>query len=72
MNRLIIKVHEGVSDALATKLVGKVIEMGKISNNNRQYCYLTRFPEEGRYVVVTCDMVKTGYSFNVYVEGSLG
>ena len=52
--------------------MSKVIEMGMISNNNRQYCYLTRFLDGDRYVVVTCDMVKTGYSFNVYVEGGLG
>ena len=41
MNKLIIDNRTELSDINVVTLVGKVINQGRISNDNKQYCYGT-------------------------------
>lgn len=63
MSKIII--HCGnVDDSTALTYALKVINQGKISNENTQYCYITRF-ESGH--VVFADKSKVGtYTFRVH------
>ena len=63
MSKIIINA-DGVSEAVAFAYVLRVIEGGKVSNNNEQYCYITKF-WNGH--TVYADKTKTGtYTFRVY------
>lgn len=63
MNRLIIN-YENISIEDAISYTESVIHNGKISNNNTQYCYATRFKNN---VMVYAYVTKTGnYAFRVY------
>lgn len=57
-----------LTDQDACRLVMRVIEDGRISNNNKQYCYLTSFNygvTNERYMVAT-DLNKSSDRFVVY------
>lgn len=48
--------------------VSKVIEMGKISDNETCYCYLTTFKlNEKRTVYVACRKTDKSYIFNIQI-----
>ena len=72
MSIIRIKVKDNIPDSLAVKLVWSVISKGLVSNNNTQYCYVTRFEpvaENCKVVTVYCDKGKTGsHLFEVYYD----
>lgn len=41
--RIIIENRSNASDKRVLKAVADVIDLGRISNNEKQYCYLTTF-----------------------------
>jgi hypothetical protein len=43
MKKIIIHIDDAISDTEAIRLVLDVIEEGRISNQNSQYCYITQF-----------------------------
>ena len=49
MSRMIIECRDGVGELCALDAVRHVIAAGRISNNNKQYCYHTTF-KSGEYV----------------------
>jgi len=54
MNKLIIDNRTELTDYESLLLVSKVIEMGRVSNGGKQYCYGTAITIEGvEYMVVT-------------------
>ena len=52
MEKIIIENRSKLSIQSALGMVGSVIEMGRVSNNNTQYCYATTFDtsEGGAFV----------------------
>lgn len=62
MSRIIIDNRSSLSDVDATLAVAKVIEQGRISNDNKQYCYLTTFTNG---LVVATDLNKKSDKFIV-------
>ena len=65
--RLIINIRDKtVDDQLAVSAVLAVIQQGKISNNDTQYCYVTRISNG---LAVCADRNKNGNDvFNVYFQ----
>lgn len=68
MSIIRIKVKDNIPDSLAVRLVWSVISDGFVSNNNTQYCYVSRFTQEGQKdIIVYCDKGKSGaHLFQVY------
>ena len=44
MNKIIIDNRTTLTDAQALEYVGRVIRMGRVSNDGKQYCYACSFP----------------------------
>jgi len=59
-NKIIIQNNTKVSDSIALALVLSVVEEGRISNGNKQYCYATAFKSG---VVVWTDLNKKSDRF---------
>ena len=55
-----------MTDVAASKLVLEVMEMGRLSNEGKQYCYLTAFSANGNEYHVVTDLRKQSDSFIVY------
>lgn len=54
MNKLIIDNRTDISDLTALQLVRMVVEQGRISNDNKQYCYGTGITiDDTKYMVWT-------------------
>lgn len=64
MNRLIINNRTTLSDLESLQLIIKVVKLGRISNNEKQYCYGTSI---GKYMIVT-EHVEGRDSFFIYEE----
>jgi len=68
MSKLIIENRTlGLSDFQCLIYVQKVIAQGRISNNNKQYCYLTVFDK----ILVTTDFNKKSDRFVVSEDKKL-
>jgi len=65
VSRIIINNDTDLTDLRALFLIAKVVEMGKISNDEKQYCYVTRFDGE---IYVATDLLKNGHSFRIWKE----
>ncbi len=63
MSRIIIENRSSKSDAHVVRMVGNVIENGRISNNEKQYCYVTRFHTG---LVISTDLNKASDKFIAY------
>lgn len=71
---MIIKNYTEIADVEVMNIVIEVIKMGRISNNDKQYCYLTTcIINEEVYVLVTdlrkCSDVFTFYKQKEYNNG---
>jgi hypothetical protein len=66
MGKIIIKNETDISDLIVLDIVKEVIMMGRISNNDKQYCYLTALKiNEIEYHIVT-DLRKCSDVFTFY------
>ena len=63
MNKLIIDNRTELSDINVVTLVGKVINQGRISNNNKQYCYGTGITIEDKEYMIWTDLNKKSDRF---------
>lgn len=63
MNKLIIQNNTGLSDEKILEYVLGVIRLGRISNNDTQYCYHTSF-EDG--IEITSYLNKKSDRFVIY------
>ena len=60
MKEIRIKYNHEISDELASRLVLSVIHEGKISNEGKNYCFVTVFKVDGtEYKVVANDKTKS-------------
>ena len=66
MSKLIIENRTGLTTEKALRLVLKVVELGRISNDNKQYCYLTSFNIGDNEYHVTTDLNKRSDRFVIY------
>lgn len=72
MGRIIINNKSDLTDFKATELVLSVIKSGRISNDGKQYCYLSTYEaSDAEYHVVT-DLRKGSDSFTVYKSKEKG
>lgn len=67
MSKIIMDNRSSLNDVEALGLVGNVMKDGRISSNNKQYCYLTVFNVPGHGEVhVSTDLNKRSDRFVVY------
>ena len=55
-----------MDDISVLTLVQRVIKDGRISNNNKQYCYLTSFQIDGKEYHIVTDLRKCSDVFTFY------
>lgn len=71
MGKLIIENRSPLSDSEILPYVASVIELGRISNDGKQYCYGTTFKQpngiQGRLVIVT-DLNEKSDRFVCYID----
>ena len=63
MNKLIIDNRTELTDIDAVTLVSMVIKEGRISNNDKQYCYGTRITIKNKKYMMRTDLNKKSDSF---------
>jgi hypothetical protein len=66
MQKIVIKNESDLSIIDAMRLVESVIKNGRISNDGKQYCYLSVFDCEGIEYHVTAGLNKLSDTFLVY------
>jgi len=68
MSKLIIENRtKGLNDYQCLAYVEKVISEGRVSNNDKQYCYLTAFEKVGgKMIMVATDLNKNSDRFVIY------
>ena len=66
MGKVIIKNTTEVSDLYVMHLVGSVIKLGRISNNEKQYYYLTVHHIDGIEYHIVTDLRKCSDVFTFY------
>ena len=67
MGKLIIENRTlALSDYQCLAYVEKVIAEGRISNNDKQYCYLTAFNKVSGKIMVSTDLNKKSDRFIIY------
>lgn len=66
MGRIIINNRSDASDYDAVSMVLRVIEKGRISNNGKQYCYLSSIGEGKTQIDIATDLRERSDSFTLY------
>ena len=66
MSKIIIKNQTEMDDVSVLTLVQSVIKNGRISNNEKQYCYLTSFEIEKKEYHIVTDLNKCSDVFTFY------
>jgi hypothetical protein len=66
MSKIIIKNNTDISDIEVLKYVSKVIKLGRISNNEKQYCYMSVLEIEGIEYHIVTDLRKCSDVFTFY------
>jgi hypothetical protein len=66
MEKIIIKNKTEIDDVSVLALVQSVIKNGRISNNGKQYCYITVFKIENKEYHIVTDLRKCSDVFTFY------
>lgn len=66
MGKIIIKNNSDLSDLNVMDLVGRIIKMGRISDDEKAYCYLTTFKTNQGDYYITADLRKCSDVFVCY------
>lgn len=66
MSKIIIKNKTEISDIKVLEYVSKVIELGRISNNEKQFCYLSVLEIDGIEYHIVTDLRKCSDVFTFY------
>lgn len=66
MGKIIIENSSTLPIEKAINMIHNVIEKGKVSNNGKQYCYLTIFRFDNIEYGVSCSMNKKSFRFIVW------
>ena len=76
MGKLIIRNEaEGLSDIDALQYVAAVMRQGRVSNNGKQYCYLSVYgcaDDPTKQIVVATDKRLISDTFTIYKENTYG
>jgi len=57
-----------INDIDCLTLIKSVMKGGRISNNDKQYCYLTSFKLKNYRIAVATDLNKNSDKFTIYDE----
>lgn len=68
MGKMIIKNLTDIPDIEVMNIVVKVIQMGRISNDGKQFCYLTVFNINNEAYCISTDLRKCSDVFTFYKE----
>lgn len=60
MGKILITNDAGVSDLRAMNLVSEVIKLGRLSDDCKQYCYVTTFKDTNGDISVSARRTRTG------------
>ena len=66
MEKIIIKNETDLSIIVALDLVKEVIKLGRISNNDKQYCYLTSIKKNNCEYNIVSDLRQKSDVFTIY------
>ncbi len=66
MNKIIIKNQTDLDMISVMELVKKTITLGRISNNDKQYCYLTSYEIDNQEYHLVTDLRKCSDVFTFY------
>lgn len=66
MRKLIIQNDSDLSMSCAMALVESVVKQGRISNDGKQFCYLTSFDVDGHEYHVVSDLNKYSDKLTIY------
>ena len=66
MSKIIIKNQTEIDDISVLTLVQRVIKNGRISNNGKQYCYLTCFNIDNKQYHIVTDLNRCSDVFTFY------
>ena len=66
MGKLIIKNQSSLSDRDAMRIVGRVIEEGRISDDGRAYCYLSTYNLSTNKIAVSAQLNKSSDTFTLW------
>jgi hypothetical protein len=61
--RIIINIRDDTAEQHALICVAKVIDMGRVSDDGKSYCYASQFDDN---TMVTADRTSTSDIFNVW------
>jgi len=64
--KLIIENRSDLDELTCLDLVSKVVKMGRISNDDKQYCYLSTIDIGGEEYCVSTDLNKKSDRFIIY------
>ena len=68
MNKLIIDNRTELTDLEAVTLISKVINQGRISNDCKQYCYVTGITIEDKEYMIWTDLNKKSDRFVITTQ----
>jgi hypothetical protein len=63
MKKFILDNQSDLSMEVFLRLVEKVVSMGRISNNGKQYCYVTSFDVQGKEYFIYTKLNKKSDTF---------
>jgi hypothetical protein len=66
MSKIIIKNQTEIDDISVLTLIQRVIKNGRISNNGKQFCYLTSFDIDNQEYHIVTDLNKCSDVFTFY------
>jgi hypothetical protein len=66
MNKLIIENKSDLSMIDVLELANKVLKLGRISNNDTQYCYLVSFEIQNNEYHIVSDLNKKSDKLTIY------
>lgn len=72
MSKIIIKNQTEIDDISVLTLVQRVIKIGRISNNGKQFCYLSSFEIENKEYHIVTDLNKCSDGFTFYKASKNG
>ena len=65
MSKFIIHIEDGVDEVTALECVKQVVSLGRISNDDKQYCYVTTLVTQYGEVLVATELNKSSDTFYV-------
>lgn len=68
MSKIIVDNRSDIKDDVVLDYIKELIQLGRISNDNKQYCYLSTFELNGNKYQIATDLNKASDRFVVIKE----